>query len=1507
MSALKAWQNGLAVFLHFYTSKVCIRKNITFYPGERRRFFLDAERLQTAFPIMIILEWDTKLWKLNGKKIYEENFCTLRTKAGEEITVVISRRGKRLMPCKKLSISGEREIRAGKDFRNEIFYDCFSSVRDRHMRIFETEEGSVIEIDSSGEARREAKVYVNGAVVSGRLLLKPGDLIELMGMDIVYLPGIAAITVYYGILRTAESREKLPVMTPQETGRIGMQTKKIEQGVVSEKEILTEEVEIYLPEREKVHNSQPLILTLGPSVTMVIPVLLMAMLGSAMLGQNGAGFYRISVVMTAASAFLSLLWGIVNHIYKRRTWRKEESKRKEAYREYLNRTEQYLAECCQYNQQVLRERYPSGQSFLAASSDKGQVFWNRSIRQKDYLFIRMGLGDIPCQIRISLSGADRGIVRDLLTQEARDVADRYQLLRSVPVGIDLRKHRVAGFAGSMIAPVFLQVLLQLAVCHDGRDLKLIYFYHEEIAEEKKIADCIRWLPHIWKNGKRVRYLAGNDKEAGEILPELMKELEDRKEKDEKNPVSYIFLLAAKELIRGEGLYGFLTGIQENRGIYALFLDKERERLPGECECLIIREKDREEIIYYGKDTLKRQKVTLEESFAYDTEKFMRRLSGLTLKESGQEELLEKVSFLNLYGCEKVEDLNCQGRWMENRTENRIRVPIGMGTGRRIIYLDIHERFHGPHGLIAGTTGSGKSELLQTYLLSLAVSFGPEDINFFIIDYKGGGMGNTLCRLPHCAGVISNLSGRQIKRALSSIKSENQRRQQLLYTAGVNHVTDYAGLYREGKVSEPMPHLMLVVDEFAELKKEEPEFIQEIISVAQVGRSLGVHLLLSTQKPAGTVDDKIWSNTRFRLCLRVADKQDSADMLHRFDAAYLTGAGQCYLQVGNNEVYELFQAGYGGTEYEEEPSSKGRCCMVSNTGKRYFGRESKKEKSGTQMEAVINYVNSAAGQLRGYKAKTLWMQELSERLTLKDVTGEMMHTSEEMKLCIGMCDDPERQQQYAVYYHPLKDGNLCLCGAPATGKSTFLQTILWQLCHYPTKQVQFMLAGSDNAGVNCFAAMPGCLGRMNKKEDAECFFFHVERLLTERKEEMQGINFGQYRRRKQDAAAFLFLIIDNYGGFRQITEDRYEQLIEKIAGEGLNYGFFLITTALNVGTGELPGKLFEKIKTALSLEMSDKFQYADVLRQYRLNVFPKENVRGRGLCKMDGRALEFQIPLFSPGEDDYCRIDQVALLAEELSKKIPQERTEGKFPYVPDEPKFQIMHTAFLKEKENTSFIPLGYEERNGSIAKLCVKDGFSFLITGGDGTGKRNLLCCMMQALWEKEIETVLFDRRQILSVKIKKAAELTGKEQFFNLISDEAEFVKWYRQRNEEKKNCLCLSDLFDFSGMFQTRKEEMSSIRDELEQKEENGSIMPVIALCRPGREMELTGTFVYDFLVRRQCGIHFGGNAANQRMLIFDDISYVQMNQWEKPGTGYLKTGAGTKTKRIRVPLYDEEGEN
>ena len=224
-------------------------------------------------------------------------------------------------------------------------------------------------------------------------------------------------------------------------------------------------------------------------------------------------------------------------------------------------------------------------------------------------------------------------------------------------------------------------------------------------------------------------------------------------------------------------------------------------------------------------------------------------------------------------------------------------------------------------LIAGSTGSGKSEFIITYILSMALNYDPKEVQFVLIDYKGGGLAGafenreTGISIPHLAGTITNLDTAEMNRTLVSIESELKRRQMQFNKVkeatgeSTMDIYKYQRLYREGIIKEPISHLFIISDEFAELKAQQPDFMAQLVSTARIGRSLGVHLILATQKPSGVVNDQIWSNSKFKVCLKVASRADSMEMLKRPEAASIKEAGRFYLQVGYDEYFDIGQSGW----------------------------------------------------------------------------------------------------------------------------------------------------------------------------------------------------------------------------------------------------------------------------------------------------------------------------------------------------------------------------------------------------------------------------------------------------------------------------------------------------------------------------------------------------------------------------------------------------------------------
>lgn len=430
--------------------------------------------------------------------------------------------------------------------------------------------------------------------------------------------------------------------------------------------------------------------------------------------------------------------------------------------------------------------------------------------------------------------------------------------------------------------------------------------------------------------------------------------------------------------------------------------------------------------------------------------FSRQLSNFKVWENASNAAIpDMLTFLDMYKTSRVEDLDMYHKWLENRTYESMRSLIGQKAGEQPVYLDIHEKYHGPHGLVAGTTGSGKSETLQTYILSLVLNYHPHEVAFILIDYKGGGMAQSFIGLPHLAGVITNLGGNQTTRALLSINAEIKRRQRTFNEYKIKHIDAYIELYRNGEAEEPMPHLLIIADEFAELKKEQPDFVRALVSAARVGRSLGINLILATQKPSGVVDDEIWSNTRFRICLRVADKQDSNEMLKRTDAAYITGTGRGFLQVGNDEIFDEFQSGWSGAPYTPEvpfnDDSKAKAVIIGLTGKPEAVKKKKKKKGDnvkkfTQLDAMVQYAANLAEENHIKPLRQIWLPPLPGLFYLDDL--ELTWDEKQIKLPVGLADDPQNQRQFPVYLDFIRDGHLLICGSAGSGKTSLVQTILY---------------------------------------------------------------------------------------------------------------------------------------------------------------------------------------------------------------------------------------------------------------------------------------------------------------------------------------------------------------------------------------------------------------------------------------------------------------------------------
>lgn len=912
-----------------------------------------------------------------GCALADQDVLNLYIEEEKEIVMIVKYMDSLFHAYEKFSLAGVSQITIGEQPDNDISYGYMKLVSRRHAAFVREGAGfKLVNHSLNG-------TYVNSYRVDQERLLNPGACIDIMGLRMIYLGGCLAVDTRGS--RARINTQKLKGMPKKQAPAQGQRR---ETTVLSHGKTVYHrsprtlyepeqgEIEIEEPPQQEQEKPQPLLLTIGPSFTMTLPMIAGCVLMMSPSGGSSSLSMYSGLVMSVSSAFLGVFWAVANLRQQKKQEAEKKKVRFERYSEYLLKKTDEIKERYENASRSLFDLYPKASDCLAYDEGQG-LLWNRNPTHRDYLKHRLGMGNVPFQVLIQAPKEKFSLYEDELADKPRFIKENYEVLYDVPVVLDLAAHPLIGIVGGPGKAGAIEaaklITAQVAANNCYTDVKLGFFYDGEASNEEKEWEFARWLPHVWSEDKKTRYCAANAEQASDVFYELTKVFRTRLEEEKELSVDgeqlpkpyYLLFISDMRLLEGELIARYLLDKDAAAGVTAFILAERYEGLPNACSFIIENTARFQGMYDVSEGEEHGQRIQFDQLDGFYLERFARHLATLKVQEMEKGgEIPNALTFFEMLGVSSPKEIPVRELWAKNRTYDNIKGMIGAKAGGVPCYLDVHEKYHGPHGLVAGTTGSGKSETLQTYMLALAVNYSPDDIGFFIIDYKGGGMANLFDGLPHMVGSISNLSGNQVRRAMISIKSENRRRQRVFTEHGVNNINLYTKLYKNGEATLPVPHLFIIIDEFAELKREEPDFMRELISVAQVGRSLGVHMILATQKPSGTVDDNIWSNSKFRLCLRVQDRQDSADMLHKPDAAYITQAGRCYLQVGNDEVYELFQSGYSGAAYEENV----------NMGSTELAKL-------LSLNGTVEMTGSSAKLSQKQKVEYLWLEQLSQCMDL----------------------------------------------------------------------------------------------------------------------------------------------------------------------------------------------------------------------------------------------------------------------------------------------------------------------------------------------------------------------------------------------------------------------------------------------------------------------------------------------------------------------------------------------
>ncbi len=810
--------------------------------------------------------------------------------------------------------------------------------------------------------------------------------------------------------------------------------------------------------------------------------------------------------------------------------------------------------------------------------------WERGPDDPDALTVRVGLADQPSLTLVLRP--DRG--EPALRAEVDAVAERFAVASGVPALAHLGAGGL-GISGPVdhALPLGFAVVAQLAALHSPAELVLAALVP---AGDAARWDWMKWLPHcpIDVGPLPGPVLAATEVACRRVMAELNaligQRLALRLPADAPRPLPLVVVVVVEGVPVEQHELTYLLEHGPAAGVYTLWMAGASRRVPRPVATVVdvaVTAGERPVGIVTPPAAAGSPvgAVAVEGISGAGAESLARRLAPLTDAASQvarAAEIPARVDLPEVLGEPDLLDSPAvvAARWA--RPSRSLAAPVGrMAT--EVLSLDI--RRDGPHCLVAGTTGAGKSELLQTWISSLAATHGPGAVTFLLVDYKGGAAFKDCSRLPHAVGMVTDLDAAGVNRALQSLRAELTRRERVLHA---NDCADLAEMLDRGLPGAP-PSLLIVVDEFAALVQEVPEFIEGVVGVAQRGRSLGLHLVLATQRPAGVITPQIRANTDLRIALRVADTEDSTDVIDVPDAAHIDRAlpGRAIVRIGPRDRVPFQTAYVGGVSgagadgpavslahlrfgpAERLPGGPAHPAAWAGAG-RSIGR--------SDLERLVATITAAHAATGAPLPRKPWLEPLAPIGDLEAVPFIPSGPGHEA-VVLGMVDRPARQDQVALTFEPDVDGSLGIVGTGGAGKTVALRTIAAAVALGQPRadRVPFVhcldFAGRGLRPLEVLPHVASVVGE-DDPDRVRRLLADLGALLDERAERFSALgaaSLAEYRAaRPGDEIHRTWLLIDGYPAFHQAYEqlegERWVNLVRRLAAEGRPFGIHVALTA-----------------------------------------------------------------------------------------------------------------------------------------------------------------------------------------------------------------------------------------------------------------------------------------------------------------------------------------------------------
>lgn len=964
-----------------------------------------------------------------------------------------------------------------------------------------------------------------------------------------------------------------------------------------------------------------------PWLAMIAPVIMGAVLFFVMKNP-------MALVFVAASPLLMLGTWITTRLQAKAQLQRD----KDRFEQQLSRLSTRLEEERETERRVRRGEVPELDPVCADALAAGPLVWTRRPEHWSFLHVRLGDGTSPSRNTVAESTKRDAAIPAYVDRLDETVA-AYREVDDVPILESLADAGAIGIAGSTarVGDTARALLAQTAGLHAPSDVHIVAFVGP--TTRAALAD-LKWLPHTWaaEDALGTAPIADNAATASRLLAQLEElvdtrvkqlrrlralkatdaataagaEVGESRGREEEMPLPAYVVIVTPDAPVDRGRLIQLSERAAGSGVIPVWATSRVSDLPAACRTWVELPADGEASANFVRLGTVIAPLRVE---ALDAARFgvvARALARITdigdvAEDAG--DVPRTIPLLQLLGTEMATSADAViDRWTQNASiratrsgagyQPKLRALVGQGA-QGALHLDLRQQ--GPHALVGGTTGSGKSEFLQAWVLGMAAEYSPERVTFLFVDYKGGSAFADCVSLPHCVGLVTDLSPHLVRRALTSLRAELHHREHLFNR---KKAKDLLELEKAGDPDAP-PALVLVIDEFAALAKEVPEFVDGVVDIAQRGRSLGIHLIMATQRPAGVIKDNLRANTNLRVALRMADETDSDDVIGSKEAALFDPGipGRGIAKTGPGRM-SLFQSAYSGgwsLRAEPEPAVEVRPFLL---GEAPVWQKPATDEAPSETEdlgpndqqLLVARFGDAAQLARIAPPRRPWLDELA---TTFDQTK--LHQRTDARLVLGVVDVPERQDQVPFFFEPDTEGHLAIFGTGGSGKSVALRTLAVSAGITPRGgPVHVYGVDAATGGLRMLESLPH-VGAVISGDDTE----RIERLFGMLRTELDrrgdayaasgASTLTEYRALsgRTDEPRILVLV-DGFPAFRSAFEgipgraDSY-RAFQQVLTDGRGLG---IHVALTADRGQsVPTSLQAMIQRRIVLRMADEDGYA----------------------------------------------------------------------------------------------------------------------------------------------------------------------------------------------------------------------------------------------------------------------------------------------------------------------------